>query len=125
MNNKLTKYINHHLENIRTNWFVFLVIGIVTLAYTGAFHLFQKLTLPVFLEVEGTAVVLAGTLWAFLGVVINRKEKEKLIEMQQSKNYDMDVVIGSLISASNFSVQGAVIIIIGAALLVTKMFMAA
>lgn len=115
--------IKEYYDKARTNWFAYLAVCIVTSAFAGAFIFSNRLPLETFLEFEGALCVLAGTFWAFLGVVITRDEKQKFLAMKQNNAIDVETIINSMLSSSTFSAQGAMLIFIGTILLVTKMLM--
>ncbi len=111
MKNSLVKVVKF----LRVEWFSLIVIAIATAAYSGIFIDFNiaRLKSPKYLEVIGMAIVLSGTLWGLLGVVMNIEDFKKFECMITDKKYDMEAIVRAMLSASSFALTGAIVVIIG------------
>jgi len=116
------------IKEVRENWFPWIVILIGTAAYVGTAISVAEAAVrhqaeAARLEQIGTAWLLFGALWTALGPHLNREDRMALDAMANQGALDAKEIARIFKAASNFSTQGAFMIVLGTVVLFYKMYL--
>ena len=116
------------LQKLGADWFAWLavfvgtvVIVISSIAAGEAFALGRPN--PRTLEIVSVAWILLGALWTALGAHASPSTRPLLEQMSQTGQIDPKVLANMLLVNSRFATYGALMIVVGSAILVVNIFL--
>lgn len=127
---KLLTVVNpvERIKEVRENWFPWIVILTGTATYAVSVILATEAVVrhqveTIRLEQIGAAWLLFGALWTALGAHLSRKDRAALDAMANQGTLDAKEIVRIFKAASNFSTFGALMIALGTAVLLFKIYL--